>query len=121
MGTISATVTDAATRSPIEGATVVVEGTPKSATTVADGTYTIDVAEGVYDVTASANGRVSQTVSGVTVASTVTVDFALDPDPEPPPPPPDLDCKDIAQHNFLALPQDPHMFDPDKNGIGCEQ
>ena len=38
-----------------------------------------------------------------------------------PPPPPDLDCKDIAQRNFLVLPQDPHMFDTDKNGIGCEQ
>ena len=38
-----------------------------------------------------------------------------------PPPPPDLDCEDITQRNFLVLPPDPHKFDPDKNGIGCEQ
>ncbi len=38
-----------------------------------------------------------------------------------PPPSPDLDCADITQRNFLVLPPDPHMFDPDKNGIGCEQ
>ena len=37
-----------------------------------------------------------------------------------PPPPPDLDCEDITQRNFLVLPPDPHKFDPDKNGIGCE-
>ena len=38
-----------------------------------------------------------------------------------PPPSPDLDCADITQRNFLVLPPDPHMFDPDKNGIGCER
>ncbi|HEY9616010.1 MAG TPA: excalibur calcium-binding domain-containing protein [Microcoleaceae cyanobacterium] len=38
-----------------------------------------------------------------------------------PPPPPDLDCKDIAARNFRVLPPDPHRFDRDKDGIGCEQ
>ncbi len=38
-----------------------------------------------------------------------------------PPPLPDLDCSDITQRNFLVQPPDPHMFDPDKNGIGCER
>ncbi|HEY9909378.1 MAG TPA: hypothetical protein V6D18_17445 [Thermosynechococcaceae cyanobacterium] len=37
-----------------------------------------------------------------------------------PPPPPDLDCKDIKQNNFRVLPPDPHRFDRDKDGIGCE-
>lgn len=37
-----------------------------------------------------------------------------------PPPPPDLDCKDIAQKRFTILPPDPHRFDGDKDGIGCE-
>ena len=37
-----------------------------------------------------------------------------------PPPPPDLDCEDLTQRNFLVLPPDPHHFDPDKDGIGCE-
>lgn len=40
-----------------------------------------------------------------------------------PPPPPDLDCKDIPREkwNFKVLqPNDPHNFDGDKDGIGCE-
>lgn len=36
------------------------------------------------------------------------------------PPPPDLDCKDISYRNFKVLPPDPHRFDRDKDGIGCE-
>ena len=35
--------------------------------------------------------------------------------------PPDLDCEDITQRYFFVLPPDPHKFDPDENGIGCEQ
>ncbi len=37
-----------------------------------------------------------------------------------PPPPPDLDCPDIPYDNFQVLPPDPHRFDRDGNGIGCE-
>ena len=37
-----------------------------------------------------------------------------------PPPPPDLDCKDIPQKQFKVLQPDPHRFDGDKDGIGCE-
>jgi hypothetical protein len=38
-----------------------------------------------------------------------------------PPPPPDLDCKDVRPHrNFIVLPPDPHDFDRDGNGRGCE-
>jgi micrococcal nuclease len=36
------------------------------------------------------------------------------------PPPPDLDCKDIARKNFTVLPPDPHRFDGDHDGRGCE-
>jgi len=34
--------------------------------------------------------------------------------------PPDLDCKDIPAKRFTVLPPDPHRFDGDKDGIGCE-
>ncbi len=34
--------------------------------------------------------------------------------------PPDLDCKDIPQKKFTVLQPDPHRFDGDKDGIGCE-
>jgi hypothetical protein len=37
-----------------------------------------------------------------------------------PPPPPDLDCADIPYRNFTVLPPDPHHFDGDHDGIGCE-
>ncbi len=37
-----------------------------------------------------------------------------------PPSPPDLDCRDIPYRNFRVLPPDPHRFDRDRDGIGCE-
>jgi hypothetical protein len=36
------------------------------------------------------------------------------------PPLPDLDCKDISARNFRVLSPDPHRFDWDGDGIGCE-
>lgn len=36
------------------------------------------------------------------------------------PPPPDLDCKDVPYRNFQVRSPDPHRFDRDKDGIGCE-
>jgi hypothetical protein len=36
------------------------------------------------------------------------------------PPPPDLDCADVPYRNFRVLPPDPHRFDGDHDGIGCE-
>jgi len=35
-------------------------------------------------------------------------------------PPPDLNCKDVADRHFKVLPPDPHGFDRDGDGIGCE-
>ncbi len=37
-----------------------------------------------------------------------------------PPPPPDLDCGEIPYRDFTVLPPDPHRFDGDGDGIGCE-
>lgn len=37
-----------------------------------------------------------------------------------PSPPPDLDCGEIRHRNFRVLPPDPHRFDADKDGVGCE-
>ena len=34
--------------------------------------------------------------------------------------PPDLDCKDIPFKRFEVLQPDPHKFDADWDGIGCE-
>ena len=37
-----------------------------------------------------------------------------------PPSPPDLDCGDIGRKRFTVLQPDPHRFDGDRDGIGCE-
>jgi len=34
--------------------------------------------------------------------------------------PPDLDCGEIGYSNFKVVQPDPHRFDGDKDGIGCE-
>jgi micrococcal nuclease len=38
-----------------------------------------------------------------------------------PPAPPDLNCGDIPHRRFRVLPPDPHRFDGDSDGIGCER
>lgn len=68
-----------------------------------------------------------------TTTPTPTVVPAPQPPPQPkancspaypticiPPPPPDLDCRDIGARRFKVLPPDPHRFDGDHDGIGCE-
>ena len=35
-------------------------------------------------------------------------------------PPPDLNCPDISDKNFQVIGSDPHGFDRDNDGIGCE-
>ncbi|MFN2556595.1 MAG: hypothetical protein ABR592_06930 [Nitriliruptorales bacterium] len=42
------------------------------------------------------------------------------PGPCLPPPPPDLDCVDIIQRVFVVSSPDPHNFDQDGDGLGCE-
>ena len=37
-----------------------------------------------------------------------------------PPPPPDLDCGDISVRRFRVIGADPHRFDIDGDGLGCE-
>jgi micrococcal nuclease len=37
-----------------------------------------------------------------------------------PPPPPDLDCPQISYRDFTVLPPDPHGFDGNHDGVGCE-
>jgi hypothetical protein len=38
-----------------------------------------------------------------------------------PPYPPDLDCDEIIYTNFMVVGSDPHGFDKDNDGIGCEK
>lgn len=76
-GEVVGTVTDSATGDPIAGATVTAG--ESSATSDADGHYSIHAPVGTYDVTASAYGYASKTVPAVVVAedATVTENFSL--------------------------------------------
>ena len=38
-----------------------------------------------------------------------------------PPYPPDLDCGEISFRRFQVIGSDPHRFDGDKDGVGCER
>lgn len=36
------------------------------------------------------------------------------------PPPPDLDCNQVSFRRFQVRQPDPHGFDADRDGVGCE-
>lgn len=80
-GVINGTVEDNSTMLGIGGATVTAGS--YSTITAADGSYSISLPAGTYDVTASYDCYMSQTVPGVVVTdgSTTTVDFSLIPTP----------------------------------------
>jgi len=67
---------------------------------------------------------ISQVPSGVQT----TVGGRSDDDCDPsyptvciPPPPPYLRCADISARNFKVEGRDPHLLDPDRDGIGCKE
>lgn len=72
-GNINGIVTDCATALPIVGAKVKVGITGSAAFTGGGGTYLIPSPSGTFDVTGSAPGYFSKTVTGVTVVNSPTV------------------------------------------------
>lgn len=80
-GILTGTVIDAGTSQPVAGATVSItrSGVTLTQHTAADGTYSFVAGAGTYQVTATAFGYGSQTVSGVVVTqdATTTQDFSL--------------------------------------------
>jgi micrococcal nuclease len=64
------------------------------------------------------------TTSSSTTTTTASNCAASYPDVCIPPPPPDLDCGQISYRNFRVIynvpSPDPHRFDGDRDGIGCE-
>ena len=67
----------------------------------------------------SATERASQTARKIAAWSTRDCDFSY-PTVCIPSPPPDLDCGQIRYSNFRVLGSDPHGFDGDHDGRGCE-
>jgi beta-lactamase superfamily II metal-dependent hydrolase len=87
-----------------------------------DDTVTLTSDCSAYSITTSAPGA---TVTLTPSPPTPTEPAAVNCDPSYPdvcipPPPPDLDCGDIPYRRFRVLPPDPHRFDGDKDGVGCE-
>jgi micrococcal nuclease len=68
---------------------------------------------------ASTASTSSTTIQTTTTAATTNCDPAY-PDFCIPSPPPDLDCGDIGSNDFTVLPPDPHAFDGNADGVGCE-
>ena len=72
--------------------------------------------------TASTSSTTTSTTT--TVAPTTTVAgsncHSSYPDVCIPPPPPDLNCGDIPYKRFRVVGSDPHGFDGDNDGVGCE-
>ncbi len=82
-GTLRGTVTHGVTGAPVAGATVTATSSSVTvpAVTASDGSYTMTLPEGTYDVTVSAWGFSPSGAAGVAVtgSSTTTRDFALTP------------------------------------------
>lgn len=74
------------------------------------------------------DGTSSSTTETTARATTTTVPPEGEPECDPaypdlciPPGLPDIDCGDIPEFtDFTVLPPDPHGFDGDNDGIGCE-
>lgn len=88
-GAIEGVVVNAVTADPITGARVVLDESGFSIRTGADGTYKLPIVEaGIYTLTASAEGFVSESKSITVAASATTVaDFSLQPAATPTPTP----------------------------------
>ncbi|MGH9035739.1 MAG: thermonuclease family protein, partial [Acidimicrobiia bacterium] len=61
----------------------------------------------------------SSTVAPVPTPSGGACDASY-PDVCIPPGPPDLDCPEITHRNFRVVGPDPHRFDGNHDGVGCE-
>ncbi|MGW1564055.1 carboxypeptidase regulatory-like domain-containing protein [Streptomyces sp. NPDC002144] len=81
-GKLSGTVTDDSTGKPVAGATVTTQG-GGTAHTAADGTYSLVLPVGSYDITVEAYGYSPRTASGVSLGDgdALTKNFALTPVP----------------------------------------
>ena len=71
------------------------------------------------NITDNNNTTISPIGSSNSVGSTLECDPSY-PDTCISPYPPDLNCDDVSSKNFAVTSPDPHGFDRDSDGIGCE-
>ncbi len=98
--------------------------------------WTLTVDQREHDALAALAAGCAGTTRPLVLAPSTGFGFSANPTPAPspgaagcdsaypsvciPPPPPDLDCADVTFRRFTVLPPDPHRFDGDGDGIGCE-
>jgi hypothetical protein len=127
--TVTVLVRNAATSVAISGASVYLDGIRKGTTDysgrlvltgVTRGSHTISVTKTGYKTTTQQTYISGSTSVAVRLQSSTGRCDPAYPTVCIPPPPPDLDCADIPYRRFRVLPPDPHHFDGDGDGIGCE-
>jgi micrococcal nuclease len=69
--------------------------------------------------TTNTNQSGSKTINAITAKKQGNCDSSY-PDVCIPSPPPDLDCSDVSEKDFKVNGSDPHRFDINNDGIGCE-
>jgi hypothetical protein len=103
---VDGTVTNADTGDPIEGAMVSIPGYDPVYTDV-QGFYSIEVIEGTYDITYSADGYLPLTDSSVNVTGATHHDVALEPEP----------CNPPRNLTYEIINGDVYLYwDPPENG-----
>jgi hypothetical protein len=88
-------------------------------TTLSDSDSQLDNAESRPATASSTTAAPAVPVATTTAAPGPTCDPSY-PSVCIPPAPPDLDCGEISVHDFAVVGADPHGFDSDHDGIGCE-
>jgi micrococcal nuclease len=81
--------------------------------------------EGTPPPTTTTRAPTTTIATTTTIAATTSTAAARNCDPSYPtvcipPKPPDLDCGEISHRNFKVTGSDPHGFDRDNDGVGCE-
>jgi micrococcal nuclease len=132
--------TDAGKYLLLRGYAVVYETTPPFARYPAYSNAAADASEagaGLYPTCHGGEQPPPVTTSTTTTGTTPVLPVAPLPPPPPsgncapsypdvciPPPPPDLDCGQISHRSFRVIytvaSPDPHRFDGDRDGVGCE-
>ena len=99
--------------SPEATTTVATTTTAPSTTTTLPAPTTTQPPATTQSPTTTTKAAVTTTTARANCSSSYP-DFCI------PPPPPDLDCGDIGAKGFTVRSPDPHGFDGDSDGVGCE-
>ncbi|MFL6496679.1 MAG: PKD domain-containing protein [Nitrososphaera sp.] len=81
---------------------------------IASDTIEVTIEQGEEAATDEEEPQIEENSTGEIICDPAYVDTCI------PPPPPNLTCEDVDASNFGVQSPDPHGFDDDNDGIGCE-